>query len=140
MASLQARDLRLEMLPGQSPPRAPRRTPDVQELIYGQSPYGQSPAPALGPARVQELIHQAKERGQKLLALEANAKAEALFLLHEMTERAGEEARLATEVGCLQSMVEGQQEFDREAWLLEELELQEAHDDVVRLQEEQEAP
>ena len=66
MASLQARDLWPEMFPGQSRARAPRRTPDVQELIYGQSPYGQSPAPALGPARVQELIHQAKERGQKV--------------------------------------------------------------------------
>ena len=57
-----------------------------------------------------------------------------------MTERAGEEARLAAEVGRLQSMVEGQQEYDREAWLLEELELLDAHEEVLRLQEEQEAP
>ena len=94
---LQARNLRLEMLPRQSP------------------------APAPGPARVQELIHQAKEHGQKLLALEASAKAEAFFLLLAMVERAGEETRLATEVGNLQLMVEGQTEFDREAWMLEEL-------------------
>ena len=116
MASLQARSLRLEMLPGQSPARAGacRR---VQ-------------------ARVQVHIDQAKEQAQKLLVLEASAKAEALFLLHAMTERAGEEARLAAEVGRLQSMVEGQQEYDREAWLLEELELQDAHNDVLRLQEE----
>jgi uncharacterized protein HemY len=33
-------------------------------------------------------------------------------------------------------MVEGQAEYDREAWLLEELELQDAHYDVLRLQEE----
>jgi hypothetical protein len=32
-----------------------------------------------------------------------------------MTERAREEARLAAEVGRLQSMVEGQQVYDREA-------------------------
>ena len=57
-----------------------------------------------------------------------------------MIARAGEEARLAAEVGNLQLMVEGQQEFDREAWLLEELQLQAAHDDVLRLREEQEAP
>ena len=37
-------------------------------------------------------------------------------------------------------MVEGQAEYDREAWLLEELQLQAARDDVLRLQEEQEAP
>ena len=73
------------------------------------------PAPTLGPARVQELIHQAKERGQKFLALEASAKAEAFFLLHAMMERAGEETHLATEVGRLQFMVEGQNEFDCEA-------------------------
>jgi hypothetical protein len=115
-ASLQARNLRLEMLPGQSP------------------------APAPGPARVQELINQAKEHGQKLLALEASAKAEALCLLHAMMERAGEETRLAAEVGRMQFMVEGQKEFDREAWMLEELQLQDAHDDVLRLQEEPEAP
>ena len=77
MASLQARNLRLEMLPGQSPARAGacRR---VQ-------------------ARVQEHIVQAKEQGEKLLALEASAKAEALSLLLEMRERAGEETRLAAE-------------------------------------------
>ena len=76
-ASLQARNLRLEMLPGQSPARAGacRR---VQ-------------------ARVQEHIVQAKEQGQKLLALEASAKAEALSLLLERRERAGEETRLAVE-------------------------------------------
>jgi len=76
-ASLQARNLRLEMLPGQSPARAGacRR---VQ-------------------ARVQEHIVQAKEQGQKLQALEASAKAEALSLLLEMRERAGEETRLAVE-------------------------------------------
>ena len=79
-ASLQARNLRLEMLPGQSPARAGacRR---VQ-------------------ARVQEHIVQAKEQGEKLLALEASAKAEALSLLSlllEMRERAGEETRLAVE-------------------------------------------
>ena len=76
-ASLQARNLRLEMLPGQSPARAGacRR---VQ-------------------ARVQEHIAQAKEQGQKLQALEASAKAEALSLLLEMRERAGEETRLAAE-------------------------------------------
>ena len=76
-ASLQARNLRLEMLPGQSPARAGacRR---VQ-------------------ARVQEHIVQAKEQGEKLLALEASAKAEALSLLLEMRERAGEETRLAVE-------------------------------------------
>ena len=76
-ASLQARNLRLEMLPGQSPARAGacRR---VQ-------------------ARVQEHIVQAKEQGEKLLALEASAKAEALSLLLEMRERAGEETRLAAE-------------------------------------------
>jgi hypothetical protein len=34
---------------------------------------------------------------------------------HAMTERAREEARLAAEVGRLQSMVEGQQVYDREA-------------------------
>ena len=68
---------------------------------------GQSPAPAPGPARVQELIHQAKEHGHKLLALEASAKAEAFFLLLAMVERAGEETRLAAEVGNLQLMVEG---------------------------------
>jgi hypothetical protein len=100
----------------------------VQELIYGQSP-----APALGLARVQELIHQAKEHGQKLLALEASAKAEAFFLLLAMVERAGEETRLAAEVGNLQIMVEGQTEFDREAWMLEELQMQDAHDEVLRL-------
>jgi hypothetical protein len=95
MASLQARSLRLEMLPGHSPARAGacRR---VQ-------------------ARVQEHIDQAKEQAQKLLVLEASAKAEALFFLYAMTERAGEEARLAAEVGRMQSMVEGQQEYDREA-------------------------
>ena len=77
MASLQARNLRLEMLPGQSPARAGacRR---VQ-------------------ARVQEHIVQANEQGEKLLALEASAKAEALSLLLEMRERAGEETRLAAE-------------------------------------------
>ena len=77
MASLQARSLRLEMLPGQSPARAGacRR---VQ-------------------ARVQEHIVQAKEQGEKLLALEASAKAEALSLLLERRERAGEETRLAVE-------------------------------------------
>jgi hypothetical protein len=75
-----------------------------------------------------------------LLALEASAKAEAFFFLHAMMARAEEEARLAAEVGNLQLMVEGQQEFDREAWLLEELQLQAAHDDVLRLREEQEAP
>jgi hypothetical protein len=77
MASLQARNLRLEMLPGQSPARAGacRR---VQ-------------------ARVQEHIVQAKEQGEKLLALEASAKAEALSLLLERRERAGEETRLAVE-------------------------------------------
>ena len=76
-ASLQARNLRLEMLPGQSPVRAGacRR---VQ-------------------ARVQEHIVQAKEQGEKLLALEASAKAEALSLLLERRERAGEETRLAVE-------------------------------------------
>jgi hypothetical protein len=37
-------------------------------------------------------------------------------------------------------MVEGQTEFDREAWMLEELQLQDAHDEVLRLREEQEAP
>ena len=76
-ASLQARNLRLEMLPGQSPARAGacRR---VQ-------------------ARVQEHIVQAKEQGEKLLALEASAKAEGLSLLLEMRERAGEETRLAVE-------------------------------------------
>jgi hypothetical protein len=76
-ASLQARNLRLEMLPGQSPARAGacRR---VQ-------------------ARVQEHIVQAKEQGEKLLALEASAKAEALSLLLERRERAGEETRLAVE-------------------------------------------
>ena len=76
-ASLQARNLRLEMLPGQSPARAGacRR---VQ-------------------ARVQEHIVQAKEQGQKLQALEASAKAEALFLILKMRERAGEETRLAAE-------------------------------------------
>ena len=52
-------------------------------------------------------IDQAKEQAQKLLVLEASAKAEALFLLHAMKERAGEEARLAAEVGNLQLMVEG---------------------------------
>jgi hypothetical protein len=66
-------------------------------------------------ARVQEHIDQAKEQAQKLLVLEASAKAEALFFLYAMTERAGEEARLAAEVGRMQSMVEGQQEYDREA-------------------------
>ena len=77
MASLQARNLRLEMLPGQSPARAGacRR---VQ-------------------ARVQEHIVQAKEQGEKLLALEASAKAKGLSLLLEMRERAGEETRLAVE-------------------------------------------
>jgi hypothetical protein len=85
-------------------------------------------------------IDQAKEQAQKLLVLEASAKVEALFLLHTMTERAREEAHLATEVGNLQLMVEGQTEYDREAWLLEELQLQVAHDDVVRLHEEQEVP
>ena len=85
---------------------------------------------------MQEHIVQAKEQGQKLLALEASAKAEGFFFLHAMTERAGEEARLAAEVGRLQHMVEGQAEYDREAWLLEELELQDAHNDVLRLQEE----
>jgi hypothetical protein len=102
MASLQARSLRLEMLPGQSPARAGacRR---VQ-------------------ARVHEHIDQAKEQGQKLLAREASAKAESFFFLHARTERAGEEARLAAEVGRLQHMVEGQVEYDREAWLLEKLE------------------
>ena len=77
MASHQARNLRLEMLPGKSPARAGacRR---VQ-------------------ARVQEHIVQAKEQGEKLLALEASAKAEALSLLLEMRERAGEETRLAAE-------------------------------------------
>jgi hypothetical protein len=94
----------------------------MQGLIYGQSP-----TPALGPRRVQELIHHAKERGQKLLALEASAKAEAFFLLHATVERAGEETRLAAEVGNLQLMVEGQTEFDRETWMLEELQLQDAH-------------
>ena len=76
-ASLKARNLRLEMLPGQSPARAGacRR---VQ-------------------ARVQEHIVQAKEQGEKLLALEASAKAEALSLLLERRERAGEETRLAVE-------------------------------------------
>jgi len=44
-------------------------------------------------------------------------------LLHAKKERAGEEARLAAEVGRLQHMVEGQAEYDREAWLLEELQL-----------------
>ena len=58
-------------------------------------------------ARVQEHIVQAKEQGQKLLALEASVKAEALSLLLEMwralslllemRERAGEETRLAVE-------------------------------------------
>jgi hypothetical protein len=66
-------------------------------------------------------LHQAKEHGQKLLALQASAKAEAFFFLHAMMERAGEETRLAAEVGRMQFMVEGQKEFDREAWLLEEL-------------------
>ena len=119
-ASLQARNLRLEMLPGQSPARAGacRR---VQ-------------------ARVKVHIDQAKEQAQKLLVLEASAKAEAFFFLHAKKERAGQEARLAAEVGRLQHMVEGQAEYDREAWLLEELELQDVHDDVLRLQEEQEAP
>ena len=51
------------------------------------------------------------------------AKAEAFFFLHAMMERAGEETRLAAEVGRLQFMVEGQKEFDREAWMLEELQL-----------------
>jgi hypothetical protein len=37
-------------------------------------------------------------------------------------------------------MVEGQTEFDREAWMLEELQLQDEHDEVLRLWEEQEAP
>jgi hypothetical protein len=69
MVSLQARNLRLEMLPGQSPSPAPGPA-RVQKLISAHSP-----APALGPARVQELINQAKEHGQKLLALEASAKA-----------------------------------------------------------------
>jgi len=120
MASLQARSLRLEMLPGQCPARAGacRR---VQ-------------------ARVKVHIDQAKEQAQKLLVLEASAKAEAFFFLHAKKERAGEEARLAAEVGRLQHMVEGQAEYDREAWLLEELQLQAARDDVLRLQEEQEAP
>ena len=77
MASLQARSLRLEMLPGQSPARAGacRR---VQ-------------------ARVQEHIVHVKEQGEKLLALEASAKAEGLSLLLEMRERAGEETCLAAE-------------------------------------------
>ena len=76
-ASLQARNLRLEMLPGQSPARA-GACKRVQ-------------------ARVQEHIVQAKEQGQKLLALEASVKAEALSLLLERRERAGEETRLAVE-------------------------------------------
>ena len=91
-------------------------------------------------ARVKVHIDQAKEQAQKLLVLEASAKAEAFFFLHAKKERAGEEALLAAEVGRLQHMVEGQAEYDREAWLLEELQLQAARDDVLRLQEEQEAP
>ena len=83
-ASLHARNLRLEMLPGRVGPGA--------------------------GAGIRYFLHQAKEQAQKLLVLEASAKAEALFFLHAMTERAGEEARLAAEVGRLQSMVEGQQE------------------------------
>jgi hypothetical protein len=55
-------------------------------------------------------------------------------------ERAGEEARLAAEVNGLQLMVEGQTEFDREERLFEELRMQDAHDEVHRLWEEQETP
>jgi hypothetical protein len=94
-ASLQARNLQLEMLPGRVGSGA--------------------------GAGLRYNLHQAKEHEQKLLALEASAKAEAFFLLLAMVEGAGEETRLATEVGNLQLMVEGQTEFDREAWMLEEL-------------------
>ena len=55
-------------------------------------------------------------------------------------ERAGEKARLAAEVNGLKLMVEGQTEYDREARLLEELRLQDAHDEVNRLWKEQETP
>ena len=84
-------------------------------------------------ARVKVHIDQAKEQAQKLLVLEASAKAEAFFFLHAKKERAGEEACLATEVGRLQHMVEGQAEYDREAWLLEELQLQAARDAKFRV-------
>ena len=77
-AALQARNLRLEMLPGRVGPGA--------------------------GAGIRYFLHQAKEQAQKLLVLEVSAKAEALLLLHAMKERAGEEARLATEVGNLQLM------------------------------------
>ena len=113
-ASLQARNFRLEMLPGRSP------------------------APAPGPTRVQELLHQATEHGKKLLALESSAQAEAFRLLLATVERIGEEARLAAEVNGLQLMVDGQMEFDREERLFEELRLQDAHDEVHRLRKEQE--
>jgi hypothetical protein len=116
MVSLQARNLRLEMLPNQSPALAP------------------------GPTCVQELLHQAKEHGKKLMALESSAQAEAFQLLLATVERAGEEARLAAEVSGLQLMVEGQTEFDREEKLFEELRLQDVHDEVHRLREEQQTP
>jgi hypothetical protein len=50
---------------------------------------------------VQELLHQAKEHGRKLLALESSAQAEAFRLLLATVERAREEARLAAEVNGL---------------------------------------
>ena len=71
MASLQARNLRLEMLPGRVGPGA------GAGLRYNR--------------------RHAKEHGRKLQALEASAKAEALSLLLERRERAGEETRLAVE-------------------------------------------
>ena len=77
-ASLHARNLWLEMLPGRSP------------------------APAPGPTRVQEFFHQAKEHGKKLLALESSAQADTFRLLLATVERAGEEACLAAEVNGLQ--------------------------------------
>jgi hypothetical protein len=74
------------------------------------------------------------------LALESSAQAEAFRLLLATVERAGEEGRLAAEVNVLKVMVEGQTEYDREARLLEELRLQDAHDELNRLRKEQETP
>jgi hypothetical protein len=109
-ASLHARNLRLEMLPGRVGPGA--------------------------GAGLRYNLHHAEEHGKMLLALESSAQAEALRLLLATVERAEEEARLAAEVNGPQLMVEGQTEFDRERGLSKELRLQDAHDEVHWLREE----
>jgi hypothetical protein len=55
-------------------------------------------------------------------------------------ERVGEEGRLAAKVNVRKVLVEGQTEYDREARRLVELRLQDAHDEVNRLWNEQETP